>query len=64
MVNQLITSSSSSSRAEGKMTVGLQKKGRLVLQDGSVFPGEIFGASKATAGEVGEYWGNGGTGQV
>lgn len=34
------------------MTAGTQRKARLVLQDGSVFPGEVFGASQATAGEV------------
>lgn len=43
------------------MTAGKQKA-RLVLQDGSVFPGEVFGASQATAGEVGEYLGDLGIG--
>lgn len=30
------------------------KKGQLVLQDGTKFDGEIFGAAKSSSGEVGK----------
>ncbi|XP_045107647.1 CAD protein-like isoform X4 [Portunus trituberculatus] len=34
------------------MTAGQMKKARLVLEDGTTFSGEVFGASQSTAGEV------------
>lgn len=42
-------------RGRGMAAARQARRARLVLQDGSVFPGEAFGATQATAGEVGEY---------
>lgn len=37
------------------MPTATQKEARLVLEDGSSFTGQLFGAPVSFAGEVGEY---------